>query len=46
MTGQDLADALDAVDNPEYGAVTQDDYDTWAGEAALVRSPRGAPGGG
>jgi prepilin-type processing-associated H-X9-DG protein len=30
------SEALDASDNPEYGAVGQDDYDTWAGEAALV----------
>lgn len=29
--------ALDAPDNAEYGYVPQDDYDTWAGEAALVR---------
>jgi len=31
------SEALDAPDNPEYGAINQDDYDTWAGEAALVR---------
>jgi prepilin-type N-terminal cleavage/methylation domain-containing protein/prepilin-type processing-associated H-X9-DG protein len=31
------SEALNAADNPEYGAVTQDDYDTWAGESALVR---------
>ncbi|CEK12872.1 prepilin-type N-terminal cleavage/methylation domain-containing protein [Chthonomonas calidirosea] len=29
--------ALDAPDNPDYGYVPQDDYDTWVGEAALVR---------
>jgi prepilin-type processing-associated H-X9-DG protein len=29
--------ALDAADNSEYGSVNQDDYDTWVGEAALVR---------
>ncbi len=28
--------ALDAVDNTDFGYVPQDDYDTWAGEAALV----------
>ncbi|MDB6065814.1 MAG: prepilin-type N-terminal cleavage/methylation domain [Pedosphaera sp.] len=31
------SEALDAQDNTEYGAVSQDDYDTWVGEAALVR---------
>jgi prepilin-type N-terminal cleavage/methylation domain-containing protein/prepilin-type processing-associated H-X9-DG protein len=31
------SEALDAPDNPEYGSVTQDDYDTWVGEAALVQ---------
>lgn len=29
--------ALDAADNTDFGYVPQDDYDTWAGEAALVR---------
>ena len=29
--------ALDAADNDVFGNVSQDDYDTWAGEAALVR---------
>jgi prepilin-type processing-associated H-X9-DG protein/prepilin-type N-terminal cleavage/methylation domain-containing protein len=31
------SEALDAADNPDYGAIIQDDYDTWAGEAPLVR---------
>lgn len=29
--------ALDAADNPDYGYVPQDDYDTWPGECGLVR---------
>ena len=29
--------ALDAPDNTTFGYVPQDDYDTWAGEAALVQ---------
>ena len=28
---------MNAADNAEYGSVNQDDYDTWVGEAALVR---------
>ncbi|MBI5386907.1 MAG: prepilin-type N-terminal cleavage/methylation domain-containing protein [Verrucomicrobia bacterium] len=31
------SEALNAADNEAYGNVGQDDYDTWAGEAALVR---------
>ncbi|PWU14038.1 MAG: prepilin-type cleavage/methylation domain-containing protein [Verrucomicrobia bacterium] len=31
------SEALDASDNDAYGSVEQDDYDTWVGEAALVR---------
>jgi prepilin-type N-terminal cleavage/methylation domain-containing protein/prepilin-type processing-associated H-X9-DG protein len=31
------SESLDAADNPEYGSVNQDDYDTWVGEAALVQ---------
>jgi prepilin-type N-terminal cleavage/methylation domain-containing protein/prepilin-type processing-associated H-X9-DG protein len=38
------SEALDAVDNTEYGSVTQDDYDTWVGEAALVRWGHGKYG--
>jgi prepilin-type N-terminal cleavage/methylation domain-containing protein/prepilin-type processing-associated H-X9-DG protein len=42
MFSERNSEALDAPDNPEYGAVNQDDYDTWAGEAALVRWGAGA----
>ncbi|EEF59421.1 type II secretion system protein [Pedosphaera parvula] len=31
------SEAMNARDNPDYGAVSQDDYDTWVGEAALVQ---------
>jgi prepilin-type N-terminal cleavage/methylation domain-containing protein/prepilin-type processing-associated H-X9-DG protein len=31
------SEAMNAPDNEEYGSVGQDDYDSWAGEAALVR---------
>ena len=31
------SEALDAPDNSQFGAVDQDDYDTWVGEAALVQ---------
>ncbi len=37
MFSERNSEALDAPDNPEYGAVDQDDYDTWDGEAALVQ---------
>lgn len=37
MFSERNSEALNAADNPEYGSVTQDDYDTWVGEAALVR---------
>jgi prepilin-type N-terminal cleavage/methylation domain-containing protein/prepilin-type processing-associated H-X9-DG protein len=37
MFSERNSEALDAPDNPEYGGVEQDDYDTWVGEAALVR---------
>ena len=37
MFSERNSEALDAVDNPEYGSVNQDDYDTWVGEAALVQ---------
>ena len=30
------SEALNAPDNAGYGNITQDDYDTWVGEAALV----------
>ena len=31
------SEALNASDNTQYGAIDQDDYDTWVGEPALVR---------
>jgi prepilin-type N-terminal cleavage/methylation domain-containing protein len=37
MFSERNSEALNASDNEEYGAVGQDDYDTWVGEAALVR---------
>jgi prepilin-type N-terminal cleavage/methylation domain-containing protein/prepilin-type processing-associated H-X9-DG protein len=37
MFSERNSEALDAADNPEYGSVNQDDYDTWVGEAALVQ---------
>ena len=37
MFSERNSEALNAADNAEYGSVTQDDYDTWVGEAALVR---------
>ena len=38
------SEALNAEDNGEFGNVGQDDYDTWAGEAALVRWGEGKYG--
>jgi prepilin-type processing-associated H-X9-DG protein len=38
------SEALNAADNAQYGSVNQDDYDTWAGEAALVRWGSGSYG--
>lgn len=37
MFSERNSEALDAADNDVYGSVVQDDYDTWVGEAALVR---------
>ncbi|MGZ5546079.1 MAG: type II secretion system protein [Limisphaerales bacterium] len=37
MFSERNSEAMNAVDNKEYGSVVQDDYDTWVGEAALVR---------
>ena len=37
MFSERNSEALNASDNPEYGSVTQDDYDTWGGEAGLVQ---------
>ena len=38
------SEAMNAPDNAEYGNITQDDYDTWVGESALVRWGSGAYG--
>jgi prepilin-type N-terminal cleavage/methylation domain-containing protein/prepilin-type processing-associated H-X9-DG protein len=40
------SEAMNAADNEEYGSVAQDDYDTWVGEAALVRWGGGRYGRG
>ena len=37
MFSERNSEALDAADNTAYGAVEQDDYDTWGGEAQLVQ---------
>jgi len=37
MFSERNSEALNATDNEAFGAVEQDDYDTWAGEAALVQ---------
>jgi len=37
MFSERNSEALDAADNSDFGSVTQDDYDTWVGEPALVR---------
>ncbi len=37
MFSERNSEALNAAQNQEFGAVSQDDYDTWVGEAALVR---------
>ncbi len=37
MFSERNSEAMNAVDNAEYGSVNQDDYDTWGGEAGLVR---------
>jgi prepilin-type N-terminal cleavage/methylation domain-containing protein/prepilin-type processing-associated H-X9-DG protein len=37
MFSERNSEALDAADNDDYGAVEQDDYDTWGGEAQLVQ---------
>jgi prepilin-type N-terminal cleavage/methylation domain-containing protein/prepilin-type processing-associated H-X9-DG protein len=39
------SEAMNAADNAEFGSVSQDDYDTWVGEAALVRWGAGKYGG-
>jgi prepilin-type N-terminal cleavage/methylation domain-containing protein/prepilin-type processing-associated H-X9-DG protein len=37
MFSERNSEALDATDNPQYGYIEQDDYDTWGGEAQLVQ---------
>ena len=37
MFSERNSETMNAPDNDAYGAVGQDDYDTWVGEAALVR---------
>src|SRR6202008_1815601 len=37
MFSERNSEALDALDNPEFGSINQDDYDTWVGEGALVQ---------
>jgi prepilin-type N-terminal cleavage/methylation domain-containing protein/prepilin-type processing-associated H-X9-DG protein len=37
MFSERNSEALNAPDNSQFGSVNQDDYDTWVGEAALVR---------
>jgi hypothetical protein len=37
MFSERNSEALNAADNTDYGNINQDDYDTWVGEAALVR---------
>ena len=41
MFSERNSEAMNAPDNPEFGNVGQDDYDTWVGEAALVRWGKG-----
>ncbi|HEY0549303.1 MAG TPA: prepilin-type N-terminal cleavage/methylation domain-containing protein [Verrucomicrobiae bacterium] len=45
MFSERNSEAMNAPDNSEYGSVTQDDYDTWVGEGALVRWGSGNYGG-
>ncbi len=37
MFSESNSEALNAADNTDFGNIAQDDYDTWVGEAALVR---------
>lgn len=37
MFSERNSEAMNAADNAQYGSINQDDYDTWPGEAALVR---------
>ncbi|MDB6037154.1 MAG: prepilin-type N-terminal cleavage/methylation domain [Verrucomicrobiales bacterium] len=36
MFSERNSEALNAEDNPVYGSIVQDDYDSWVGEAAMV----------
>ncbi len=45
MFSERNSEALNAADNSQYGSVNQDDYDTWVGEAAMVRWGSGKYGG-
>lgn len=42
MFSERNSEAMNAADNSDWGSVNQDDYDTWVGEAALVKSGAGA----
>lgn len=44
MFSERNSEAMNAPDNGEFGSVTQDDYDTWVGEAALVQWGSGSYG--
>ncbi|MDX1932466.1 MAG: prepilin-type N-terminal cleavage/methylation domain-containing protein [Capsulimonadales bacterium] len=44
MFSERNSEAMNRADNEEYGSVGQDDYDTWAGEQALVRWSSGKYG--
>jgi prepilin-type processing-associated H-X9-DG protein len=44
MFSERNSEAMNAPDNGDYGNITQDDYDTWVGEAALVCWGSGAYG--
>jgi prepilin-type N-terminal cleavage/methylation domain-containing protein/prepilin-type processing-associated H-X9-DG protein len=44
MFSERNSEALDAADNSDYGAVNQDDYDTWPGEPPLVQWGAGTYG--
>jgi prepilin-type N-terminal cleavage/methylation domain-containing protein/prepilin-type processing-associated H-X9-DG protein len=44
MFSERNSEAMNAPDNEEYGSINQDDYDAWAGEAALVRWGEGRYG--
>lgn len=37
MFSERNSEAMNAADNTAYGSVKQDDYDSWVGEAALIR---------